>query len=135
MWKFNIFSLNIKILKKFLFQMTCGSNSEMNRCVNVGIGSNTSGGSLQEHLCDSHNSRDVCNDNTRESLMRVEIYMTEESKLNINVGAGHIDPCLGCEACWCEARTCYFLRNWTIGSSRTGSPFVPNKQRTLSDVQ
>jgi hypothetical protein len=39
------------------------------------------------------------------------IYMIRESKLNINVGAGHIDPCLGCEAYWCEARTCYFLRN------------------------
>jgi len=63
------------------------------------------------------------------------IYMIRESKLNSNVGAGHIDPCLGCEACWCEARTCYFLRNRTIGSSRTGSPFVPNRQRPLSDVQ
>jgi hypothetical protein len=39
------------------------------------------------------------------------IFMIRESKLNINVGAGPIDPCLGCEACWCEARTCYFLRN------------------------
>jgi hypothetical protein len=46
--------------------MTCDSNPEMNRCVNVGIGLNTTVESLQKHLCDSCNSRDVSNENRRE---------------------------------------------------------------------
>ncbi len=52
--------------------MTCDSNSEMNRYVNVGIGLNTTGESLQKHLCDSDNSRDVSNDYRREKLMTVK---------------------------------------------------------------
>ncbi len=43
----------------------------MNRCVNVGIGLNTMK-SLQKHLCDSDNSRDVRNENRREKLMTVK---------------------------------------------------------------
>jgi len=72
MWKFNIFSLHIKIFKNFFFQMTCDSNSEMNRYVNVGIWLNTTVESLQKHFCDSHNSRDVSNENRREKLMTVQ---------------------------------------------------------------
>ncbi len=52
--------------------MTCGSNLEMKRYVNVGIGLNTTVESLQKHLCDSHNSRDASNENRREKLMRVK---------------------------------------------------------------
>ncbi len=48
--------------------MTCDSNLEMNRYVNVGIGLNTME-SLQKHLCDSDNSRDVSDENKREKLM------------------------------------------------------------------
>jgi hypothetical protein len=51
--------------------MTCDSNSEMNRYVNVGIGLNTTLESLQKYLCDLDNSRDVSNENKREKLMRV----------------------------------------------------------------
>ncbi len=51
--------------------MTCDSNSEMNRYVNVGIGLNSME-SLQKHLCDSDNSRDVSNENKREKLMTVK---------------------------------------------------------------
>ncbi len=72
MCKFNIFSLHTKIFKQFLFEMTCDSNSEMNKYVNVGIGLNTTVESLQEHLCDSDNSRDVRNENRKEKLMRVK---------------------------------------------------------------
>jgi hypothetical protein len=52
--------------------MTCDSNSEMNRYVNVGIGLNTTVESLQKHLCHSENSRDVSNANRREKLMTVK---------------------------------------------------------------
>jgi hypothetical protein len=52
--------------------MTCGSNLEMNRYVNVGIELNTTVESLQKHLCNSDNSRDASNENGREKLMRVK---------------------------------------------------------------
>jgi hypothetical protein len=43
----------------------------MNRYVNVGIGLNGME-SLQKHLCDSDNSRDVNNENKRERIMTVK---------------------------------------------------------------
>ncbi len=51
--------------------MTCDSNSKMNRYVNVGIGLKRME-SLQKHLCDSDNSRDVSNENRREKIMTVK---------------------------------------------------------------
>jgi hypothetical protein len=53
--------------------MTCDSNSEMNRYVNVGIGLNTTVESLQKHLCDSDNSRDASNEDRREKLMSEKV--------------------------------------------------------------
>jgi hypothetical protein len=64
--------LNIKIFKKFLFEITCDSNSEMNRYVNIGIELNTTVESLQKHLRDLDKSRDVSNENKREKLMTVK---------------------------------------------------------------